>query len=70
MNGNLLGWAGGRALFRTVNFSEIPRVIGIRDCDLGEGDLNAFDPRFPGKRILTLLQKHRAEVLCLQQAIS
>ncbi|CAM9608926.1 unnamed protein product [Ectocarpus sp. 12 AP-2014] len=48
VNGNLLGWAGGRALFRTVNFSEIPRIIGIRDCDLGEGDLNAFDPRFPG----------------------
>eukprot|EP00903_Cladosiphon_okamuranus_P014519 g13467.t1 len=49
LNGNLLGWAGGRALFRTLNFSEIPRVIGIRDCDeFAEGDLDAFDPRFPG----------------------
>lgn len=50
VNGNLLGWIGGRALFRTVNFSEIARIIGIRDCDeFAEGDLRAFDPRFPGK---------------------
>lgn len=48
VNGNALGWAGGRALFRGVNFSEVARVIGIRDCDFSEGDLDAFDPRFPG----------------------
>lgn len=46
----MLGWAGGRALFRTVNVSEIPRILGIRDCDeFAEGDLDIFDPRFPGE---------------------
>jgi len=26
-------------------------VIGIKDCDLAEGDLGVFDPRFPGKNV-------------------
>lgn len=55
VNGNMLGWAGGRAIFRTVNSAELPRTIGIRDCDLSEGDLNAFDPRFPGERSAAVL---------------
>lgn len=49
VNGNALGWAGGRALFRGVNSSEAARVIGIKECDFSEGGLDSFDPRFPGK---------------------
>ncbi len=26
-------------------------MIGMKDCDLAEGDLGVFDPRFPGKSL-------------------